>query len=128
MAIGTPTVDGFELDERFLWSDGEQQTRTWTFKRSTAGHYTGTAGDVDGMATLETEGNAMRLRYRLKLPYKGSTLTVRFDDWSHLVADGVAINRADVSKFGLHLGRVTLTFIKPGQPAPKAEALKGAFK
>jgi hypothetical protein len=28
-----------------------------------------------------------------------------------------------MSKFGLHLGRITLTFIKPGQARPVAEGL-----
>lgn len=125
VAQGTPEANGFTLDERFLWSDGERQSRTWTFTRTGAGRYRGTAGDVNGEATLETEGDAMRLRYLLKLPYNGKTLDVRFDDWSHLVADGVAINRADVSKFGVRLGRVTLTFIKPGHPAPVADGLAG---
>ena len=41
----------------------------------------------------------------------------------HLFADGAVINRADVSKFGLHVGRITLTFIKPDQKRPVAEAI-----
>ncbi|MBP2160373.1 MULTISPECIES: DUF3833 domain-containing protein [Asticcacaulis] len=124
---GTARADGFTLDERFLWSDGERQSRTWTFTKAPDGSYRGTAGDVQGIAMLETRGDAMRLRYLLKLPNKGGSVDVRFDDWSHLVADGVAINRADVSKFGVSLGRVTLAFVKPGHPAPTAEMLRGAF-
>lgn len=123
VARGTQSAGNFILDERFLWSDGERQSRTWTFTRISDGRYRGTAADVDGEAMLETEGDAMRLRYLLRLPYKGTTLKVRFDDWSHMVADGVAINRADVSKYGVRLGRVTLTFIKPGHPSPTADML-----
>lgn len=123
VARGTAGSDGFVLDEHFLWSDGERQSRIWTFTRTGDGHYRGTAPDVAGEATLETRGDAMRLRYLLKLPHKGTRLNVRFDDWSHLVADGVAINRADVSKYGVRLGRVTLTFLKPGHPSPTADML-----
>ncbi|ESQ80542.1 DUF3833 family protein [Asticcacaulis sp. YBE204] len=121
---GTTTADGFRLDERFLWNDGEKQSRTWTFKRTGTGTYEGTAGDVKGVATVTQSGNAERLTYLLNLPYKGKPITVRFDDWTHLISDGVAINRADVSKFGLHVGRVTVTFVKPGQAHPTAESLK----
>jgi hypothetical protein len=32
-------------------------------------------------------------------------------------------NSADVSKFGVHVGRITLTFVKPGQARPVAEGL-----
>lgn len=126
VAQGTQGADSFTLDERFLWSDGERQSRVWTFTPTGDGRYRGTAPDVDGEAMLEAKGDAMRLRYVLKLPYKGTTLKVRFDDWSHLVADGVAINRADVSKYGVKLGRVTLTFIKPGHASPIADTLSGS--
>lgn len=125
---GTPTADGFVLDERFLWNDGERQTRTWTFRKLSNGLYEGRAQDVAGTARIETGGDAIHIRYLLNLPYQGGTLKVRFDDWSHLVADGVAINRADVSKFGVHVGRVTLSFIKPGHPTPVAESLSKDFK
>ncbi|UDF04457.1 DUF3833 domain-containing protein [Asticcacaulis sp. AND118] len=125
---GTPTAEGFVLDERFLWNDGERQTRTWTFRKIGTGLYEGRAQDVAGTARIETGGDAIRIRYLLNLPYQGGTIKVRFDDWSHLIADGVAINRADVSKFGVHVGRVTLSFIKPGHPAPVAESLNGDFR
>jgi len=37
---------------------------------------------------------------------------VRFDDWMYLQSDGVLLNRAKVTKFGVELGTVTLAFSK----------------
>lgn len=123
VADGAQAGDTFTLDERFLWNDGERQTRTWVFKKVGDGLYEGRAADVDGVAHVTTSGNAMRIAYGLRLPFGKSTITVHVDDWSHLFADGAVINRADVSKFGLHVGRITLTFIKPDQKRPVAEAI-----
>ncbi len=126
VADGVAEQGGFTLHERFLWNDGERQTRTWHFKKLKAGHYQGRADDVVGAADVTTLGNAMRIQYKLRLPQGKSSITVNVDDWSHLFADGAVINRADVSKFGIHVGRITLTFIKPGQKRPVAEALAGS--
>jgi hypothetical protein len=38
---------------------------------------------------------------------------VELDDWMYLMNDKVMINKAVMSKFGLRLGEVTLTFVKP---------------
>ena len=123
VADGVQTGDTLTLNERFLWNDGEKQTRTWVFTKVGEGRYEGRAGDVDGVAKVTTYGNAMRIEYGLRLPFGKSTITVHVDDWSHLFADGAVINRADVSKFGLHAGRITLTFIKPDQKRPVAEGI-----
>jgi hypothetical protein len=37
---------------------------------------------------------------------------VQFDDWMYLMDDRVMLNKAVMSKFGLRLGEVTLTFVK----------------
>jgi hypothetical protein len=40
------------------------------------------------------------------------TYDVQFDDWMYLMDDRVMLNKAVMSKFGLRLGEVTLTFVK----------------
>ena len=40
----------------------------------------------------------------------GRTLAVHFDDWMYLQPDGVLLNRAYVSKWGIDIGSVTLAF------------------
>jgi len=46
------------------------------------------------------------------LKIKDSTIKVRFDDWMFLQEKGVLINRAEVKKFGITLGVVSITFLK----------------
>lgn len=101
------------LDEAFTYSDGSTDRRIWTLKRSPDGRYTGTAADVLGEAAGEEKGNAFRWAYTLKLPVDGKIVEVQFDDWMYLMNDKVMLNKAVMSKFGIRLGEVTLTFVKP---------------
>lgn len=101
------------LDEHFTYSDGKTERRVWRLTKHADGHYTGTADDVVGTARGQTAGNAFQWAYTLKLPVDGSVYEVQFDDWMYLVDDRVMINRATMSKFGIRLGEVTLSFHKP---------------
>lgn len=100
------------LDEAFTWSDGTTSRRVWTLKRQPDGSFRGTADDVVGEAVGEVAGNALRWRYVLALPVDGRTYHVDFDDWMFLMDDKVMLNRSTMSKWGIHLGEVTLTFVK----------------
>ena len=70
------------------------------------------ADDVVGSATGESAGNAFRWNYTLRLPVDGSVYEVQFDDWMYLMNERVMINKAVMSKFGVRLGDVTLSFEK----------------
>jgi hypothetical protein len=37
---------------------------------------------------------------------------VQFDDWMYLMTERVMLNKATMSKFGIRLGEVTLSFVK----------------
>ncbi len=100
------------LDERFEWSDGSHSRRVWTLRRQPDGTLRGTADDVVGEALGEVAGNALRWRYVLALPVDGRTYHVDFDDWMFLMDERVMLNRSAMSKWGVHLGEVTLTFVK----------------
>lgn len=100
------------LDEHFTYSDGTKQRRVWTVTRLDAHRYLGTAADVVGTAEGVASGNALRWRYVLALPVDGKTYHVDFDDWMFLVDDRVMLNRSFMSKFGIRLGEVTLSFSK----------------
>jgi hypothetical protein len=76
------------------------------------GHYTGQAGDVIGTADGQTRGNAFNWRYTLALPVSDQVLHVQFDDWMYLMNDQVMLNKASMSKWGVFLGEVTLSFTK----------------
>ena len=100
------------LDERFTYSDGKTERRIWRLTKTESGRYTGTADDVVGVANGQTSGNAFQWAYTLKLPVDGSIYEVQFDDWMYLINDKVMLNRASMSKFGIRLGEVTLSFHK----------------
>ena len=109
---GAPGQEVGVLDEFFTYSDGTKDRRIWTLKRGADGKYTGTAGDVLGVANGEVKGNAFRWGYTLLLPVDGKTIEVQFDDWMYQMTDKIMLNKADMSKFGFKLGEVTLTFVR----------------
>ena len=101
------------LDEAFVYSDGERQRRIWRVQRLPDGRLVGTADDVVGQALGASAGSAFNWRYTLNLQIGGSVYEVQFDDWMHLIDERTVINRAVMSKFGIRLGEVTLSFSKP---------------
>ena len=109
---GPPGQETGVLDEQFIYSDGTRERRVWTLKRSADGRYIGTAADVVGQAQGEESGNAFRFAYTLALPVDGRVYEVQFDDWMFLMDQRVMLNKAVMSKFGIRLGEVTLSFIK----------------
>lgn len=112
------TWDGAELvlDEKFNYADGEKDQRIWTITKTGAHTYEGRAGDVVGIAKGEAYGNALNWHYDLNLKVSDTTVRVHFNDWMFLQANGVLINRARVSKFGIEIGTVTLAFTKQLKP------------
>ena len=100
------------LDEDFVYSDGTTQKRIWRLRHLGNGLYEGRADDVVGVARGQTAGNAFRWGYTLALPVDGRVWEVQFDDWMYLMDGRVMLNKAAMSKFGIHLGEVTLTFVK----------------
>jgi hypothetical protein len=100
------------LDEAFTYSDGTTQRRIWRLTKHEGGRYTGRADDVVGEAQGQTAGNAFRWNYTLRLPVDGKEYEVQFDDWMFLIDERVMLNRASMSKFGVTLGEVLLSFTK----------------
>ena len=105
------------LDEAFTYSDGTLQRRVWRLKALPNGRYEGRADDVVGMATGQTKGNAFQWQYTLALPVDGKVWEVQFDDWMFLMNDRVMLNKAVMSKLGVTLGEVTLSFSRRETPA-----------
>jgi hypothetical protein len=108
-------VDGKKvgtLDESFEYSDGTKQKRIWTLTETAPGKFIGRADDVVGDALGESAGNALNWAYTLALPVDGTIYHVQFNDWMYLVTPKVMINKAKMSKFGIDLGEVTLSFYK----------------
>jgi Protein of unknown function (DUF3833) len=110
--------DTLILDEDFTYSDGEKQRRIWRLKKLGKGRYEGRAHDVDGIALGELRGNAFNFRYAIDLKVgtqkdgSAKTWRVKFNDWMFLQPNGVILNRAYVSRWGVQIGSVTLSFIR----------------
>ena len=109
---GTIESNTLTLDEKFLYDDGEQDSRVWTIKILGNNQYSGTASDVVGEAKGISEGNALNWKYKLNLKVGGSTILVDFDDWMFLQDRNILMNRAEVKKWGLNIGVVSITFLK----------------
>jgi hypothetical protein len=100
------------LNEDFSYSDGTKQTRIWRLTKTGNGRFVGRADDVVGEAQGESRGNAFHWTYTMRLPVDNSVYDVQFDDWMYLMTDKVMLNKATMSKFGVRLGEVTLSFTK----------------
>ncbi len=100
------------LDESFLYDDGEKEKRVWTIDILGDGKYRGRADDVIGVANGIAVGNALNWKYELLLNFKDNKIKVSFDDWMFLQDRDILINRAEVKKFGINIGVVTITFLK----------------
>ena len=110
--VGTLNSNTLTLDEKFLYDDGEQDSRVWTIKILGNNQYSGTASDVVGEAKGVSEGNALNWKYKLNLKVGDSTILVDFDDWMFLQDRNILMNRAEVKKWGLNIGVVSITFLK----------------
>jgi len=101
------------LAEDFVYSDGRTEQRTWTLTFTDDRNFTATAHDVEGEAVGAQSGSAATMRYRLRLKREGGDeITVSMEDWFYLTDDGTLINRARMSKFGVTVGELIVTFRK----------------
>jgi hypothetical protein len=107
------TGDTGTLDESFAYSDGEQQRRVWRVQRLADGRFVGRADDVTGEALGASAGAAFNWRYTLNVAVAGRVHALQFDDWMYRIDERTVINRAEMSKFGIRVGEVTLSFMRP---------------
>lgn len=107
---GTWDGDVLTLDEDFRYSDGEVEKRIWQVRRTGPNSYAGSAENVVGEARGERAGNAFNWQYDFNLKVGDGRWQVHFDDWMFLQPDGVMLNKATVSRWGIKLGTVFLSF------------------
>lgn len=103
------------LNEHFIYDDGEKQHRVWHIRRVGSDRYEGTAGDIEGVATGQSAGNAFNWHYRMNVKANGSTWLLNFDDWMYLQDDTHLFNKTAMKKFGITVGTVTLFFTRQTQ-------------
>ncbi|MFK7831079.1 MAG: DUF3833 domain-containing protein [Congregibacter sp.] len=108
--IDASWVDGIgTLDERFLFSDGEESHRVWTLMPLGQGRYRATAGDVVGDGHAQVAGNAMFLDYVLQVPYGDGTIDLTIDDRMYLITPDTLVNESVMRKFGFRVGGIVLS-------------------
>ncbi|WP_413111412.1 DUF3833 domain-containing protein [Thaumasiovibrio sp. DFM-14] len=112
---GTVTGDTITLDEKFLFDDGETQTRVWHIVRHQNGTFTGTASDVVGVATGRVVGNAFHWQYKLNVPVGEKEYVISLDDWLYRQDENHMFNLTTLRKFGITVGKLTLFFEKQPQ-------------
>ena len=120
------------LEENFTYIDGELEKRIWTIKKEDGKKYKGYADDIIGTALGECHGNTLTWQYDMKIKINDRSINVHFNDRMYLQPEGVLLSKARVSKLGVEIGVVTLTFIKnKPNPAPEnyiPSSLQAAFE
>lgn len=100
------------LTEDFAFDDGEKLLRRWEFIKTATGSYSGTASDVDGVASLAASGNALRMDYDLKVPVSGKSIILNVEDWLWLMEPEVLVNKSTMRKWGFRVGEIVTTILK----------------
>ena len=106
-----------KLVEDFVYEDGSTESRVWTLRKTGGTTWEGTAPGVIGVATGEVRGDRFNWKYTIDLPVTAAgkpttTSRVTFDDWIWLLDDNRAFNRAYMSKYGINVGDVSISFEK----------------
>jgi len=103
------------LDEKFIYSDGEKDSRLWELNKIGKSTYEGRAEDVVGIANGESLGNVFYFEYDLDLPVDDTTYKINFEDWMYLLDENTLLARSYMSKWGFDLGEVTIIMNKKGE-------------
>lgn len=100
------------LDEHLKYDSGEELRRTFLITKVSPTQYEVRTEAVVGVGTIEVHGNTAKWTYRLRQQIGESEWVLRFDDWMHLQSDGMLLNRAYASKFGVEFGQVFMAVRK----------------
>jgi hypothetical protein len=98
------TWDGrvLALAESTTYDNGLSEQKHWRLENIGPGAFSGTHDDVIGTARIWSEGDTVRLRYRLKL----AGIALDFDETMCLRDDGSVLDQARVTKWGVPVGRL----------------------
>lgn len=109
-AAGATTLD---IKEDFTYASGKTQKRQWLVNSAQANRLTATAPDVPGMAEGIQSGNAIQFRYPITITRdSGKQVTLSANDWMWMMPDNKLINRNTLSKFGVPVASLVITFSK----------------
>ncbi len=100
------------MDEVFRYNDGSTQVRQWQIKVGAHGVFDLQASDVPGGGQGVMRGNAIQMRYPIKLPDSAGGHVLNCVDWMYLTPDGTVMNRSQFRKFGFKVAELIAT-IRP---------------
>jgi uncharacterized protein DUF3833 len=110
--VGQWNGDNGTLDEKFIWSDGERQSRIWSLSMRDAGSFVGSAHDVVGDAIGRQRGNAIQMQYVLRVPRGDGSIDIAMDDWMYRTTENCLLNETTMRKFGIRVGSILIGFCK----------------
>ena len=102
----------FCLDERFDFSDGSTEKRTWLLTPLNETTFIANCDDIVSPALVKQSGNTATMSYKIGLNIADKKINMRFSDLFVMVSERVVLNRANVSKWGLPVGRLVTSFYK----------------
>lgn len=109
---GSWKKDRGTLEEHFVFDDGEEQERTWTFTPTGESTFTGTAHDVVGEAQGRQVGNTFRMNYVMRIPVDGKEYDISIDDYLYRLDEKRVLNISKLKKFGFTVGSLFIYFEK----------------
>jgi hypothetical protein len=105
-----PATQTLDLVEVYRFDDGSVDRLEWRIVALGGGRYRGTERRVEGEAVGKQAGNAFHWTYTRSVPLPDGERRFDFDDWFWLTADGVLVCRAEVSRFGITLGSLSVFY------------------
>ena len=112
---GTWHENQCRLTERFLYDSGVEQNRAWDLTLGADGALNAAADDLVGAGLGRVEGNAVQMRYRIRLPAASGGHVLNVVDWMYLMPNGTIMNRSQFRKFGIKVAELVAT-MRPADP------------
>jgi hypothetical protein len=97
------------MAERFRYDSGGTQDREWRLSLGNDGAIKAEADDLVGTGTGAQDGNAVMLRYRIRLPESAGGHVLNVTDWMYLTPNGTIINRSQFRKWGIKVAELVAT-------------------
>lgn len=96
------------LSERFFYDNGRAQDREWRLTLGNQG-LVAEADDLVGPGRGVIAGNAVQMRYRIRLAPEAGGHVLDVIDWMYLMENGTIMNRSQFRKFGIKVAELIAT-------------------
>ena len=96
------------LTERFFYDSGRAQDREWRLTLGNQG-LVAEADDLVGPGQGVVSGNAVQMKYRIRLAPEAGGHVLDVVDWMYLMENGTIMNRSQFRKFGIKVAELIAT-------------------